>query len=184
MSSLNISNSYSATYYQKHKDKFKKLFRKNYEEHKEEYKDRAKKYYLKNKNSQEFKDKRNKNNRNFSLTAKGIYKTLKQNSKRHKRELKLTQEEFCDWFKKQIKECYYCNIPINKIDYLPKNPNGRIVKRLTIDRVNNNLPYQINNIVLACYICNHIKSFVFNNNEMKQIAQLFIKPKWEEVISS
>jgi len=52
--------------------------------------------------------------------------------------------------------------------------------RLTIDRIDNNFGYKINNIVLACGRCNLIKSNFFSSKEMKEIGQKYVKTKWKK----
>ncbi|HEY6437994.1 MAG TPA: hypothetical protein VIY47_15495, partial [Ignavibacteriaceae bacterium] len=82
------------------------------------------------------------------------------------------------------KICFYCDIPeIELINYpefsnLHKKNQQRI--RLTIDRVNNSLPYEIGNLVLACALCNRIKNNFFTEIEMREISQKYIKPKWQK----
>jgi len=44
--------------------------------------------------------------------------------------------------------------------------------------------YNINNIVLACHICNAHKRDFFSQKEFKEIAEKFISPKIKRFISN
>lgn len=88
----------------------------------------------------------------------------------------ITKEEFIKWYNSQSKNCFYCGIL--EADFRQKNIMGRTGKYLTIDRLDSKKGYVIGNIVLACAICNIIKSNFFTPKEMKEIAEKYIKPKW------
>jgi len=53
-----------------------------------------------------------------------------------------------------------------------------ISNKLTLDRKNNNKPYTIKNIALACCRCNYIKSNLFTYKEMIKLAKEFICVKF------
>ncbi len=71
------------------------------------------------------------------------------------------------------KECVYCGVPEKRLGWY-KNQ-----KRLSIDRKDSSLLYKKDNLVLACLACNRVKSDVFSFDEMKKLAELFIKKKWQ-----
>lgn len=77
--------------------------------------------------------------------------------------------DFVEWYKRQKEECYYCG--------MLKHQQGGRYKNLSIDRLDNLLPYRAGNIVLCCFRCNIIKGNFFTANEMLQIAEKYIKPK-------
>ena len=98
---------------------------------------------------------------------------------RHGENVKFTKEEFIKWNKEQVRKCYYCEISeelAKKIGFLA----GENKHRLTLDRKNNRLPYTLDNIVLACWICNKCKADIFRSDEWKDIAMKYIKPRWEK----
>src|SRR3990167_6080212 len=115
------------------------------------------------------RDQLNAKLRRFSQTPKGFYKTLKG----RKNKLKITQADFLKWYTEQPQECFYCNITPDKLIDKFSKVSGRETKRLTIDRLDSNLPYQLGNLVLACYRCNITKSDFFTPEEMKLIATMF-----------
>jgi hypothetical protein len=90
----------------------------------------------------------------------------------------LTKPEFVDWYNNQEKKCYYCDIPEENLDLIQEIFNRKML-RLEVDCMNNELGYRLDNIVLACHLCNFMKLHVFSSAEMREIAQKFIKPKWK-----
>jgi hypothetical protein len=128
-------------------------------------------------------DNRRKRDKRFSISPKGIYKTLKRNAKMRDLDC-LSQEEFLDWYKNQKKVCFYCSIPQEMLFkllsyYTPKN--GCKITRLTIDRCDNNKGYDISNMVLACDICNSIKSNFLTVTDMKEIGKI-MERKWKILV--
>lgn len=87
------------------------------------------------------------------------------------------------WFRSQKQACVYCDI----LDFRLDNDNRRPLRGFTIDRKDSNLPYTIQNICLACWSCNRLKSDIFTFDEWREVAQKFIRPKWMkklEVVNS
>jgi hypothetical protein len=123
------------------------------------------------------------NNLQYKRTAASYFSRLIiGNKSRHRKEINITRQEFIDWDSKQDRKCFYCDIPEeimlkNKLFCLVKGNN---IFRLTIDRKDNDIGYQLDNIVLACPICNMTKGSVFGAEEFKKLAIEFIKPKWNE----
>ena len=109
----------------------------------------------------------------------GIYTNLK-GVKKHRKgiEFEMSRQEFVEWYKDQEKTCAYCDIPEDKLEIIHNLVNSRST-RLTIDCVDINKGYRTDNIVLACELCNIIKTNFFNFHEMRDIAQKYIKPKWQ-----
>ena len=119
-----------------------------YEQHREKYKIARLKYYY---------------------TPRGFYARLKNNAKRRGTEFNLTQVEFLQWLECQTLSCHYCGLLLNE--------NGHRSGSQSIDRKDNSVGYQIDNITLCCNQCNTIKSSLFTEQEMLEIADKYIKPK-------
>jgi len=123
-------------------------------------------------------DKTQLTQKRYFNSPKGIYKILKRKILYYgKKSFNLDQDEFIEWYTNTPKICHYCDIPIeiwNKLD----RPHSKRYKRLTIDRLNSKVGYQLDNIVLACFTCNIIKSDLLTPEEMREISQKYIKPKW------
>jgi 5-methylcytosine-specific restriction endonuclease McrA len=108
----------------------------------------------------------------YALTPKRVFSQLKS------RGTKIDQKDFLEWYNKQEKKCTYCEIPEILIKDNKKFLMAATLGRLTIDRKNPLLDYDLENIVFCCMRCNHIKSDFFSFEEMKVLAKKFIKPKW------
>jgi hypothetical protein len=95
-----------------------------------------------------------------------------------------TFDQFYNWFNKESfeKGCFYCGTTIKTSEALYKiqqdglrpdaTRGGKRGKRLELDRVDPNLPYDnLDNIVWCCYWCNNAKSNFFSKDEFEQIAE-------------
>ena len=87
--------------------------------------------------------------------------------------------EYRDWFKSiKNKVCTYCgcdNEQVNK--FLKKKKINKKFNRLSVDRIDSKIGYKLNNIVIACYVCNLSKSSIINHSDFKVIAKKYIRPK-------
>lgn len=108
---------------------------------------------------------------------KVLYGTIKRNAYIRNLPLTLTKEEFCEWWKSQQQICVYCSIEVERLSVT--DVGRKLSKRLSVDRKDNKLGYEKENIVLACLQCNFIKSNLFTFEEMREIGQKYIKPKWQ-----
>ena len=147
----------------------KKQYMRKYEkEHPDYFNQKAKEFYQRNK--EHINEMRRKN-------PKSLYSTLKRNAGIRGLELKLTKKEFIYWWIQQEQKCVYCDIPIERLAIT--DIKKKLSKRLSIDRKDNNRGYEKDNIVLACLRCNFIKSNLLTFDEMQEIGQKYIKPKWQ-----
>jgi hypothetical protein len=78
-------------------------------------------------------------NRNRSNSLSGKYNSYKRNAKRRNIEFNLTKEQFTQYWQLP---CSYC---------------GSKVKRVGLDRINNNKGYDLDNVVPCCATCNYMK---------------------------
>lgn len=111
------------------------------------------------------------------LTAKYTWQRLSYRAKARNIPFKITLEEFTLWFNAQKKECFYCEITFEQMKQSKDTMIARFKKSFSVDRRLNNGAYEITNIVLACQRCNFIKGDFFTWEEMKEIAQKYVKPK-------
>ena len=128
----------------------------------------ARESYERNKEKQPLKK------RNYFKTASGIYAHLKGRMTRANKLdlLKLSKEDFIKWYDSQEKVCFYCKRTLQEI-IIDKTQSRKIIRRLSIDRVDNNKGYENSNIVLACGKCNKIKNDFFTKDEMLKIIKIF-----------
>lgn len=117
--------------------------------------------------------------RKFSRTPKGFYRYLAENCKKRNISLEVDRPDFIEWYMRQDKKCFYCEIPESLIEILPRI-GYRKHTRLSIDRKDNAQGYKLSNIVLACSVCNTIKSNILSAEEMKLIGKIILREKWQK----
>ena len=100
----------------------------------------------------------------YAITPKGIYWRLTARSR--KKRIELPQKDFLEWYEKQEKICVYCGTKENTAFRCWKSG------RFQIDRKDNNKSYQLENMALACSICNFIKGNYFTYEEMLKIGEV------------
>jgi len=117
----------------------------------------------------EHKDKYN----NRHTDPRYVYNTIKHSSKVRSIEINITREEFITWYNNQPKVCSYCKRPEEVCikDIL----NRRKHRRLNIDRINNNKGYELDNICLACNVCNAVKGKFISAEQMIEIGKTIAK---------
>ena len=145
--------------------RYAKQYRKNNRELVDSW---ASKIYAKNKEKYHIKK------RNYFKTASGIYAYLKGRMTRANKLdlLKLPKEDFIKWYDSQEKICFYCKRTLQEVITDKMQPR-KTIRRLSIDRIDNNKGYEKDNIVLACGKCNKIKNDFFTKNEMLKIIEIF-----------
>ena len=119
----------------------------------------SKKNYQESMRGKEMKDK-------YHYSPEGIYAVIKSSARRRNLSCNINREEFILWYNNQEKLCHYCN----KTEKDALNDMNRKMKRLSIDRKDNSIGYQLDNIVLACYKCNMIKSNDISYEKMLNIG--------------
>jgi hypothetical protein len=95
-----------------------------------------------------------------------------------------TFEDFLNWYDEEIfnQGCKYCGTTNEQSLYLYEmqrngirpdaTRGGKRGKRLELDRVNPNLPYDnLDNLVWCCYWCNNAKTNFFTHDEFMPIAR-------------
>lgn len=95
-----------------------------------------------------------------------------------------TFEDFLNWYDEEIfnQGCNYCGTTNEQSLYLYEmqrngirpdaTRGGKRGKRLELDRVNPNLPYDnLDNLVWCCYWCNNAKTNFFTHDEFMPIAR-------------
>ena len=121
--------------------------------------------------------------REYIKTPSGIYTNIKGRLNYYKtKNLNISRKDFIEWYSSVEKRCIYCGIHENDLATLGDSYNDK-AHRLTVDCVVNEKGYIAGNLGLACLRCNSIKSDFFSYEEMRQLSQIFIKPKWEALLN-
>ena len=111
------------------------------------------------------------------MITKSSFSKFKHQAKRRGKTVHLTFEQF---HKIKISDCHYCKIEYYLYaDYCKKL--GFKIPYMSIDRMNNLEGYTVENSVPCCFICNRIKGNIFSAEEMKEIGEKFVKPKFKLV---
>lgn len=109
------------------------------------------------------------NAKRYSISPKGIYHVINVGAKQRNLSI-CSLADFKDWYSKQPQICFYCKRTleqISKMDVYFK------VRRLTIDRMDNKIGYEVPNMALACFRCNTIiKNSFFSKEEMIKIGKI------------
>lgn len=113
----------------------------------------------------------------YTYSPKGVYNQIKKNSKKNGLPL-MKQSDFIEWYDNQQRVCGYCGVCENKLSTIIIY--GLRSKRLTIDRIDNLKGYEQKNLILACDLCNKVKSNIFTRQEMIAIGK-HIKQKYDNI---
>ena len=143
---------YYEKYYPLHKHVWIKANKKYRLSHKEQIKVRMKRY--------------------FSVAENRIWGNIcRMNSRKRRKRVFMSKQEFLFWYHSQEKVCFYCEIPEEKLYLINQTV-------FSLDRLDNKKGYEIGNIVLSCLRCNTVRFSWLTPEEMKEIGQKYIKPKW------
>ena len=115
----------------------------------------------------------------YYKTTNGIYKTLTSG---RKYAIRISRQEFSEWYESQPKICTYCDIPEEFLKHIPKC--ARRTRRLSIDKLDPSGFYKLGNITLCCYGCNCMKNNLLTPKTARMAAQRDIKPMWQKIIAS
>lgn len=107
------------------------------------------------------KEKVAESNRVWRCTAKGRFANLKKGAKKRNKNMSLSFEEFSFVIKDP---CYYCN------GFFPP-----VVSGSGIDRMDNNIGYELSNVVSCCWTCNSIKNEILTVAETQAVIRLIIE---------
>ena len=100
---------------------------------------------------------------NYNNSPKGKLTKLRLRARHDNIPFNIDINEWLSWFNKQDFYCYYCGIETTF------NGDDRM-KCYSIDRKDNDIGYEISNIVLSCNRCNLAKGSWFSEDEMLEIA--------------
>jgi len=126
--------------------------------------------------------------------GKGAIPILKQGAEKRGVAFDLTADILEQWWHNQPDVCSYCkndlseylalrdfilsyvgnNNEIKKFKRFYRNPKHQSIRWMTIDRIDNERGYVIENMVKACWICNSLKSDFFDGVQMSQMAPTII----------
>lgn len=136
------------------------------------YKKWRKGYYRKN------KVKQLEQGRAWRQTPLGVWCAIHTRAGKHNIPFDIDRLDFIKWYSNVEKLCEYCGIDVHS----NKKYRGHNSKRLTIDRMDSNKGYSMDNIVLACAICNTTKSNVLTYEQMKIVGKMIKMNREQNII--
>jgi hypothetical protein len=106
--------------------------------------------------------------RKHNLSPKRIFEIVKYNAEKRKIPININEYEFTTWWNNSSNNCYYCKRELQAADEF----FGKRTGRLSVDRIENQKGYELDNIVKACWLCNRIKADIFTKDEMLEIGKV------------
>ena len=107
-------------------------------------------------------------------SARARYQQHKISAEKRGIESTLSYEDF---YILKSQDCFYCDIPNFFLEEYSTHLHVN-TPWMTLDRKDNSKGYTKENTVACCYLCNRIKSNFFSVEEMRDLAQRYVKPKW------
>lgn len=140
--------------------------------------------YLANKRASHHrhKDRYNARRSRDYHSLRGIFASLRTLARQRNARFDIAKDEFAEWYESTPKECFYCDCPQDVACKFHLFSKGVALYRLTFDKLIPEHGYTISNMVLACNLCNGIKSNALTQAEMREIGQRYIKPKWQALV--
>jgi len=122
----------------------------------------------------------NRRIKKYRATLGGKYRAILLCAKGRGIKVDFNKDQFKDWWSTQQQECSYCELPGDKV-HVFKSHFGN-TNRFTIDRKDKNKHYLLDNIALACSVCNRVKGNIFTYETMKIIGKKFVQPIWKDTL--
>lgn len=113
----------------------------------------------------EEKTKLIRENRALEQWLRSIYNTIQNGANARKHPFNIRFTKFMYWYLTQEKVCSYCGCT-----YKEMREFDPTYKRFSIDRIDNSIGYQMDNICLCCTHCNNIKGDRFTASQMKELG--------------
>lgn len=101
-------------------------------------------------------------------TPPGVYCSLHTSAAKRKVPFSIEKEAFFEWYRSEPKTCHYCDMTVEECGLY----RGHNVMRLTVDRMDSNRGYSLDNMVLACPICNTVKNNVLTYKQMLEVGKM------------
>lgn len=108
--------------------------------------------------------------RQYNSSPERIYQILVTNAKKRAYVIEFALIDFVKWWYATPDTCFYCKRALKEI--AKDNISTRYISRLTIDRIDNDIGYNIDNIAKCCWLCNRVKSNDFTKDEMLKIGSV------------
>ena len=108
--------------------------------------------------------------KNYHLSPIERYRQIVKRGKVRGVRLLISLEDFVSWMNAQSKTCHYCGCRLEEI-------GAGNMKGLTLERLDNERHYELDNIALACRRCNTMKGSWLTEAQMIDAAQRYFTTK-------
>ena len=118
-----------------------------------------------------------------------VLTNLRKGAKERKIRCNINRIDFKRWLSEQTHKCTYCGYDPEEskkiLSHFFSKGDTAKSRKLQIDRINNDrsIGYTLENICLACAICNYHRGDFYSHEEFKEIAQKYIVPKMESILN-
>lgn len=109
-------------------------------------------------------------NHQYKKRLHSKYQVIKDRARHRNIDFSVSREEFIEWFNEQKPHCYYCGQKLEEREGWGRQHNDR-----TIDRMDTRVGYTLDNMAFCCRRCNTIKGYWFNEREMLEIADKYLR---------
>lgn len=109
--------------------------------------------------------------------TKSQFSKFKAKAKKRGKSVALSFEQYCNI---KLGDCYYCGVQ-RYLFAAYCQEMGLKTPYMTIDRKDNKGGYTEENSVASCFLCNKTKSNIFTSEDMKEIGERYIKPKYQKI---
>ena len=96
------------------------------------------------------------------------YRQICRRSQKRGIPMAISKQDFITWYNEQPQNCFYCGVEFD--DYKNNHLRG-----LTMDRIDNDKQYELDNIVLSCMRCNIMKGSWLSGKQMLDAANRYFK---------
>ncbi len=105
-----------------------------------------------------------------------LFGVIKRRAQKTKIPFHITFEDFFAWDKKhgpiENRKCPSCGCTIAESKTFQKKRGKKRLCGFTVDRIDSNKGYALENLQLLCFICNMVKGKCFNMDEIKKIGRV------------
>lgn len=111
----------------------------------------------------------------YRRTPNGAWTQFQSHKRSSKHGFKFSKEEFIKWYSAQPQICYYCGLNSSEANILFQSLTlSKKRYQLQYDRKDSKKPYEPDNVVLACKICNDHKTDFFTASDFRVIARNYL----------
>jgi len=102
----------------------------------------------------------------------------KAKSPKARKRLKISLDEFVEWYKDQKDCCAYCGLAFSELKKLAIQRGSNYCIAWDIDRIDPTGNYEKGNMVLSCFVCNMAKGDILTAEQARRVGRI-IRKMWK-----